>query len=138
PPNPQHKHFFAVLAGVIALGFLCASAQAQVIISTSGSSNPTSAGYFENFNFNGDPGSITRGPGTDTENYWYLHTGPFPGDSGGGHYQYNMNPGDDTNPLGWTFTYRAKAVNANQNFESYFAVLHNGGFAHIGTLLGGP
>ena len=43
-----------------------------------------------------------------------------------------------TDPSGWTLTYRAKVINADRNFESYWALVGNGGFAWIITLVGGP
>src|SRR6476620_7457987 len=81
-----------VCLGAIACGFWSASVQAGVIVSTSGSSDPTAAGF--QTVFSAGPPTVTAGPGTDTEAYWSLHTGPFPGDSGGGHYAYFFSPAD--------------------------------------------
>jgi len=124
-----------IYLGAMTCGFLCASVQAAVV-TTSGSSNPTAGGFTEVFS-TGSP-TITTGPGTDSEAYWQLKTGPFPGDSGGGHYVYNLAGADISDPSGWTFTYRVKPVDADRNFESYAAVVANGGNAWILSLVGGP
>ncbi len=136
-PNSEISTRFLLIAlGSIAFGFLPATAHAAAPYQTSGQTDPTTTGASAVFS-TGAP-VVTTSSGNDGEGYWRLHSGPFPGDSGGAHYTYSMVAADTSDASGWTFTYRAKIINADRNFEAYFAVVDHNGNAWIGTLLGGP
>ncbi len=133
--NPQLSRSLAAHLSAVACALLCASAQAAPYLTSNGN-DPTSQGATAVFS-TGFP-VIQTSSGNDGENYWRLHSGPYPGDSGGAHYTFSMVPSDTTDPSGWTFTYRAKILNADRNFEAYFAVVAADGNAWLGTLVGGP
>src|SRR5262245_3615041 len=122
------------LAATITLSLvLCASSQAAAPYVTSGGADPTTQGavlHSEMLNPSPPPVFIPATPptvilssGNDGEAYWRIKSGPYPGDSGGTYYQYFMETADTTHASGWTFTYRAKIIDADRSFEAYFAVV---------------
>src|SRR5258706_7157486 len=110
-PSLRLSHrLLLVLVNGAALSLLGHSGQAATVFITSGQNNPTAAGAVAVFSA-GAP-VVTTSSGNDGEDFWRLHSGPYPGDSGVAHYTYFMTAANTTEPSRCTLTDRARITHA--------------------------